>query len=69
MTQHAIRFDGGIFHYSKIDAVFRHTDGRPISMEFHHYCGPFFSLTEDDGGYMPKKDTPELVSARPACLI
>jgi len=59
MPQHAMRFDGGIVHYGTNDAIFRSVEGRPIAMEFHRYCGPFFSLEENDGGYMPDQDTPE----------
>lgn len=57
--QHAARFKGGIVHYSTTDAIFRTLDGRPIAMEFHAFCGPFFSLEENDGGWLPEEDTEE----------
>jgi len=57
--QHTARVLGAIVHYSTTDAVFRAIDGRPIAMEFHRYCGPFFSIEFDDWNYMPKEDSPE----------
>ena len=51
--------NGGFLHYSTVDAIFRDVDKKPISMEFHNYCGPMFSKVEGDGGYMPKEDTLE----------
>lgn len=59
MTTHALHFGTGILHYSTVDAVFRTLDGRPVAMEFHRYLGPFFSLEDGDGGWLPDVGTPE----------
>ena len=56
--QHTMMFNNARVHYSTVDAVFRALDGRPISMEFHRYCGPMFFTREGDD-YMPEEDTPE----------
>lgn len=42
-----VRYANTIVHYSVIDAVFRAEDGSPVSMSFHHFCGPSF---EDSDG-------------------
>ena len=56
---HLMQIGNAFVHYSTIDAVFRTLDGKPISMDFHNYLGPFFSLYDGDGGWMPEEDTPE----------
>ena len=58
MPQYSAHFDNGIIHYSTKDAVFRTLDGRPVSMEFHRYCGPFFEVGGDDG-WLPISDSHE----------
>lgn len=61
----AIRFgDGinviGICHVSTTDAVFRTLDNKPVTMEFHPYCGPAFFLANDDTqDWMPDHPSPE----------
>lgn len=58
--RHVIELEGGgRIHYSTIDAVFRSLEGKPIAMEFHHYCGPFFSIEMDDFNWLPEEDSPE----------
>lgn len=59
--QHTISLGNGILHYSTTDAVFKTLDGKGITMEFHHYCGPMFDTEFGDGGfvYMPEEDSPE----------
>lgn len=59
MPQHYMRIPGGVVHYSTTDAVFRTLDGSPITMEFHHFCGPLFSMKDGDGGWLPDEKTPE----------
>ena len=53
--QHTIRTENAIITYSTKDAVFQ-LDGVEITMEFHHYCGPFFWL---DYGTETEREFPE----------
>lgn len=61
MPQHTLVLgDGTRIHYGSNDAVFRSLDGKPVIMEFHHFCGPMFTIEDDDeGGFIPDNDTPE----------
>lgn len=56
--QHTLRIPNGLLHYSTSDAVFRDMRGKPVTMEFHRYCGPFFFIGEDEP-YFPDVETPE----------
>ena len=49
----------GILHVSTTDAIFRTLDGKPIAMEFHHYCGPSFFLKDDTSDWIPEIDSDE----------
>jgi hypothetical protein len=59
MPQYTYKQPGMILTYSSNDAIFRKLDCTPIAMEYHKFLGPFFSLTYDDGGWLPEVDTPE----------
>ena len=59
MGIHMMRMANGFVHYSTTDAIFRTIDGRPVVMEFHRFCGPMFSLEDNDGGWMPDEGSEE----------
>lgn len=42
---------------SLVDAVFRDRDGRPVTMEFHPYCGPAF-FDADGENFIPEEGDP-----------
>lgn len=58
MPQHATFFSNGVIHYSTKDAVFRTINDKPVSMEFHRYCGPCFEL-DGDYGWLPEEGSKE----------
>lgn len=62
--QHTVRTGNAIITYSTKDAVFQ-LGGADITMEFHHYCGPFFWFNygqEDESEFIDWYKFPELVA-------
>jgi len=60
MGSHGMFVNNMHISYMTKDAVFRTLDNQPIVLEFHRYCGPMFTIDDNDpGGFMPKEGTPE----------
>jgi hypothetical protein len=53
----AIHGRGIIVHVSTVDAVFRDSEGRPVAMEFHPYCGPAFLDRDEEPVYPDEGDS------------